>query len=223
LIDRSGCNTCGKCVDVCPRSALEIKGEKKTVNEIMDVVLKDERYYARSGGGLTLSGGEPMAQYEFSLELLRLAKEHNIHTCLETSGHADKSKILSIMPYVDIFLYDFKAGNDDDHVSFTGVSQKLILDNLYSIDNAGAKTILRCPIIPAHNDNEQHFNAIAKTVSALHNIIEINVMPYHPMGSSKAKRIGGCGGLDLGFPTDEQIDSWLGAIKKEVSVAVKRS
>jgi pyruvate formate lyase activating enzyme len=208
-------------VESCPQAALEIKGVKMTVNEVMDVALKDKRYYESSGGGLTISGGEPMAQYNFTLELLRLAKENKIHTCLETCGHADTNNMLSVVPYVDYFLYDYKAGSNDEHVRFTGVSQNLIMDNLRAINKAGAKIIFRCPVIPGYNDNERHFEAIANTVNSLDGVLEVNILPYHPMGASKAKRIGEKGDLDLGFPTDEQIDGWLHEISKGVNVPVQ--
>jgi len=191
-------------------------------HDVMDVVLKDACYYEHSGGGLTISGGEPLAQLDFTLSLLRMAKESGIHTCLETSGYMDTDKLLSLVPYVDLFLYDFKASNDDAHKRFTSVSQQLIMDNLFAIDKAGAKIILRCPIIPTCNDNAEHFYAIAGTANTLNNILEINIMPYHPMGSSKATRIGQEYLMpDIGFPADEQVNDWVNAIRRDTNIAVK--
>jgi len=193
-----------------------------STQDVIEVVLKDSLYYKHSGGGLTLSGGEPLAQYDFTLALLHLAKENGLHTCIETSGHAATGKILSIVPYVDLFLYDFKASNEDDHKKFTGVSRKLIMDNLHAINEAGGKIILRCPIIPTYNNTEQHFSAIAETANTLSNVIEINIMPYHPMGSSKALRIGQEYSIsDIGFPSEEQIDNWVKAVEAMTDVLVK--
>jgi len=184
------------------------------VQDVIDIVLKDVRYYQQSGGGMTLSGGEPLAQFDFTMSLLQLAKENGIHTCLETSGHAAASKILSLVPYVDLFLYDYKASNENDHKKFTGVSHKQILDNLHAINDAGAKIILRCPIIPNHNDTDEHFNTISNLANTLCNVVDVNIMPYHPMGSSKAKRVGREYNVaDIGFPTDDQVAQWRKKVK----------
>jgi len=190
------------------------------VQDVIDIVLKDVRYYESSGGGMTLSGGEPLAQFEFSRELLRLAKENGIHTCLETSGYASTDKLMSVIPYVDLFLYDFKISDDDEHLKFTGVPRSPIMENLQTLDKAGAKIILRCPVIPGHNDNDGHFTAISETANALKNIVEVNIMKYNPMGASKAKRIGQ-NGLELGFPEEKQVEDWLEAIARNTKVTVR--
>jgi len=223
FIDRDSCNACGNCTVICPHSALEIKGALMSSRDVIDVVMKDVRYYEQSGGGLTLSGGEPLSQFEFSSELLRMAKENNLHTCIETSGFAPVEKILSVLPHLDLVLYDYKESDNVKHKKFTGVSNELILGNLYAIDKAGANIILRCPIIPGYNAGENHFEAIAETASKLKNIIEVNVMPYHPMGASKAKRIGRVSEIsDTGFPTDEQVSEWIARIEKKTNVPVKK-
>jgi len=219
-IKRSGCIACGKCVSICPNSALELKGGEKTAQDVLDIVLKDVRYYEKSGGGMTLSGGEPLAQFDFSLELLQLAKENGIHTCLETSGYVSADKIMSVLPYVDLFLYDFKVSNDDEHLKYTGVPKGPIMENLQRLDNAGAKIILRCPVIPGYNDNDEHFVAISETANSLTNIVEVNIMKYNPMGASKAKRIGQSG-LELGFPEEKQVNGWLEAAARNTKVTVR--
>lgn len=222
-INRKDCKACGKCVEVCLQSALEIKGSEMSAQDIIDIALKDARYYKHSGGGLTISGGEPLAQPDFTTELLRLSKENGLHTCLETSGYASTDRLLSVMPYVDLFLYDFKESGEDEHKTFTGISRGLIMDNLFAIDKAGAKIVLRCPVIPAYNDRDEHFAAIAATANALHNIVEVNIMPYHPMGASKAARIGREYPLaDIGFPKDGQIDGWLERVCRDTHVTVKK-
>ena len=222
-INRLDCSACGKCADICLQSAFEIKGKEMSAQDVMDIAIKDVRYYEHSGGGLTISGGEPLSQFEFTLDLLRLAKKNGINTCIETSGYASADKLLSIAPYVDLFLYDFKESNEDTHKKLVGVSNSLIMENLRVIDKAGAKIILRCPIIPTYNDRDGHFAAIAETANFLENIIEVNIMPYHPMGSSKSSRIGReylVG--DIGFPADEQIDAWVQSVSRRTKVVVKR-
>jgi len=221
-INRADCNACGKCVKICPQSAIEIKGTAMSAQEVIDVVLKDVRYYKHSGGGITISGGEPLAQLDFTLALLRMAKENEIHTCIETSGYAPTNDLLSLVPYVDLFLFDFKVTGDDEHKKFTGVSQDLIMNNLQALNDAGAKIIIRCPIIPTYNDTDVHFNSIATTANTMPNIIEVNIMPYHPMGSSKALRIGQEYPIpDIGFPTDEQKNNWLKTVEGKTDVDVK--
>ena len=223
LINRKACNACGKCVNACPASALEIKGTVMSAKDVIDIALKDRLYYEHSGGGLTLSGGEPLAQFEFTHELLRLARESGLHTCIETSGYADTEQYLSILPYVDLFLYDYKESDDTNHVNFTGAPQGLILDNLAAIDKAGGKIILRCPIIPDCNERDEHLSAIAARANSFDNIIEVDIMPYHPMGISKAARIGRKPpALDAGFPSCGQIDGWVKAVSRETDVYVKR-
>jgi len=210
-------------MDVCPVSALEIKGVNMTAQDVMNIVIKDMLFYETSGGGLTISGGEPLSQYNFTLEILRLAKEKGIHTCIETSGFAPTDKLLLVAPYVDLFLYDYKESDEEKHKEFTGVSQNIITDNLQAIDNAGAKTILRCPIIPGYNNRNGHFSKIAATANSLKNIQEINIMPYHPMGASKAARIGREYPIpDIGFPTEDEIEDWLQKTRSKTAVDVKR-
>jgi len=223
IISREDCKACGKCVEVCPWSALEIKGSIMPADEIVEVVLKDKRYYEKSGGGVTVSGGEPMAQFSFASEILCLSKENNIHTCIETSGYAKTAQFLSIMQYTDLFLFDFKQTGEDLHTKHTGVGQGEIIKNLFALDTAGAKIILRCPVIPGFNDREEFFEAISNTANKLKNILEINVMPYHPMGSSKSKRIGRLYPLpDIGFPEDEQVNEWVKNISKKTDINVKK-
>jgi len=194
-----------------------------TPQDVMDEVVKDVKFYDQSGGGLTVSGGEPLAQFEFTLELLRLAKENGIHTCVETSGQAATSRVLALLPYVDLFLFDYKESDDAKHKAFTGVSREQIDKSLQAVDDAGGKIILRCPIIPTLNDRPGHFAAIAKTANKLVNIVEVNVMPYHPMGASKAARVGREYTLaDIGFPTDDEKLAWISAIQANTNVVIKQ-
>lgn len=212
------CIKCGRCDKPCP--AREIKGIKMTAVDIMDIVYKDIDYYKNSGGGLTISGGEPLAQLELTKELLQMAKKRNIHTCIETSGYVKEQDIISLIPLVDIFLYDYKIGKDK-HLKYIGCSLDIIINNLKSIDKLGAKIILRCPIIPTINDTDEHFLSIAEYANSLKNIIEINIMPYHPMGVLKSKRLGRAYPLaNLGF-TDTKISSeWVKILQQKTNTPV---
>lgn len=184
------CIQCGKCVEACPNHALKIYGRKVTVDSIIETVCKDMDFYQRSGGGLTISGGEPMVQFEGLLELVKKAKEKNIHVCLDTCGYADTEKYKKIAPYVDVFLFDYKITGAKEHEKYTGVRNELILKNLDMLCKDNHAVILRCPIIPGINDREEHYKNIAELSRKYPQIIEVNLMTYHDMAKGKAAQIG---------------------------------
>ena len=223
IFDRTSCISCGKCAEKCYAQAIEIIGREMTVKEVIDEVMKDKAFYDNSGGGMTISGGEPMMQFEFTKALLEAAKKNGLHTCLDTCGFAPFEKYKQIMPYVDIFLYDLKETDNAKHKEYTGVPLDKIMDNLKKLDSAGAKTILRCPIAPSLNDREEHFVKIAKTAESLKNVICINIQPYHPLGVSKNTRIGKESlHKDINFASDELIGAYLETIQKHTSVKVEK-
>ena len=209
----TGCGRC-KCVTaadrdfVCFNGAKEICGKTVSANEVTAEVLKDKPFYENSGGGVTLSGGEPLAQYDFSLELLKKAKENGIHTAIETCGYAEKSKILEIAKYVDLFLFDCKETDPELHKKYTGVDNKIILDNLKALSNAGSKIILRCPIIPGFNDRAEHFKGISETAEKFIGIEHIEIEPFHPLGESKYSALGR-GVADIPVPSGKTVDKWI--------------
>ncbi len=186
---RNNCEKCMECVAECPAGAFEICGKESTVDKIISEVVKDTEFYEQSGGGITLSGGEPLMQYEFSLEILKKAKEKSIHTAVETSGYCNRN-LNKISRYVDLWLYDIKLFSESEHIKCTGVSNKKILDNLYFLDNNGEKIILRCPIIPEINNTQEHFDRVANLANNLKNVKAIHFEPYHPMGIDKATNLG---------------------------------
>ncbi len=185
LIDRQKCIKCGACASACPSGAIEALGRKMTVDEIMSEVQRDQNFYKNSGGGLTVSGGEPLMQPKFLLALLKAAKEKGIHTCIETCGYARTEVMKSIVPYTDIFLFDIKETDNTRHEMLTGVPFEPILENLRLIDSLGAKIILRLPLIPQKNLRNKHIENIAKICADLNGVFEINIMAYHTLGSSK--------------------------------------
>jgi len=185
VFNREKCVKCGACAAACPSGALEALGRMASVDEILSEVERDKVFYKNSGGGLTVSGGEPLMQLEFLLELLKKAKEKGIHTCIETCGFATKEAIKSIVPYTDIFLFDIKETDSERHKAFTGVPFEPILENLRLIDSLGAKTVLRLPLIPEKNLRDGHLESVASLASTLNGVLEINVMAYHTLGSSK--------------------------------------
>ncbi len=222
--DREKCIACGKCCDYCPTEALEVAGYKISVEETLKEVLKDKVFYDNSGGGLTVSGGEPMMQFEFVLELLKRAKEEGLHVCMETCGFADADKYRQISEYVDIFLFDYKITDPADHKKYTGVSNDKILSNLFMLDEMEKNTVLRCPIIPTINDNDEHLLAIAETANKLKNVLEVNIEPYHPLGSGKSEMLGKDYALkDLSFPEEETVKGWIAKVQENTEIAVKKA
>ena len=184
------CIRCGKCADICAALALSLWGKEMSTDEIMEIVKRDMPFYKESGGGLTLSGGEPLMQPDFVLDILKKAKENGISTCIETSGYGNAEKLAEIAKYTDKFLFDYKATSDSEHIRLCGVSQKPILDNLALLDSLDAQIVLRCPIIPGINDTKEHFAGIAATAKKYNGILEVQLEPYHKLGESKAVQLG---------------------------------
>ena len=216
LFYKDKCTGCGRCRGitaadrdfVCFNGAKEICGKTVTADEVTAEVLNDKPFYENSGGGVTLSGGEPLAQYDFSLELLKKAKENGIHTAVETCGYAEKSKILEIAKYVDLFLFDCKETDQELHKKYTGVDNKIILDNLKALSDAGSKIILRCPIIPGFNDRAEHFKGISETADKFSEIEHIEIEPFHPLGESKYSALGR-EVADIPVPSGKTVDKWI--------------
>ncbi|MHB8579267.1 MAG: glycyl-radical enzyme activating protein [Ignavibacteriaceae bacterium] len=208
------CDACGDCIPSCTNNALKIYGYKQSTDEVIRIVLKDKEYYDRSGGGLTISGGEPMTQFQFTKELLVLAKLNGLHSCIETCGFAPSEKILEINDFVDLFLFDYKESDPNRHKLFTGASNDLILKNLELLYKKGANIILRCPIIPGINDTENHFNEIKRLHDKYPNLAGIELMAYHNIGNDKADQIGMKNNLKNIPTTDIELKSaWLNSLK----------
>jgi pyruvate formate lyase activating enzyme len=195
--DRERCEACGRCTEHCDARALEAVGRTLTVEEVMNEVRQDKAFYSASGGGLSVSGGEPLAQIDFTIELLSAAGREGIHRCVETSGFAGWARFRSLLPVVDLFLFDFKETDPSRHIEFTGQSNDLILSNLRSLHDRGATIQLQCPIIPEFNDREEHIDGIAELALSLPNLAGVQLLPYHPLGKSKIERFGLSSAADL--------------------------
>ncbi len=223
IFNRARCQRCGACAEKCYTKALEKIGREMSVEEVIADVEKDRPFYETSGGGMTVSGGEPLFQFEFTLALLEEAKRRGLHTCVETSGFAPFDRLERIMPFVDLFLYDYKETDPARHQEYTGVPREIIIDNLIRLDQLGAKSILRCPIIPGLNARDDHFAGIADMANQLHNILEVNLMPYHPLGKSKSERIGKPAAMEDGaFPEADTVSAWLAAVAAGTRIPVKK-
>lgn len=186
LIDRSRCQACGLCADVCPAGALKMTGKLMEHTAVMEKVLQDKIFYETSGGGMTVSGGEPFFQPEFTAALLKLAAEENLHTCVETSGYASFEAIEPSLPYIKLFLWDIKETDEKRHRQYTGGELQIVLDNLKKVCMENIPVILRYPVIPGLNDRKEHEDAVAKLASSYKNIIGVQPMPYHNLGIHKS-------------------------------------
>lgn len=178
------CARCGKCSAVCYNGARVLCGEEKSVDGIFAVVRSDFDYYEMSGGGVTLSGGEPLLQAEFASELLKKCKENGIHTAIETAGNVPFSVFESVVPYTDLFLYDIKCIDEKLHRELTGASNHLILENAERLKKMPTEIIFRMPFVPGFNDSE------VKAVSAFSDNKKLEIMPYHNICSSKYEALG---------------------------------
>ncbi|MBO7405845.1 MAG: glycyl-radical enzyme activating protein [Clostridia bacterium] len=221
--DRAECISCGHCADVCLPGSLKRVGREMTVDEVIRKVMADKIFYDTSGGGMTLSGGEPFAQPTFALALLEAAKAEELSTAVETSGFCAKETILSASPLVDLFLFDYKATGEEMHKRLTGVSQMPILENLRALSEAGAQIILRCPIIPGANDTDEHFAAIAAVLNDTPGIVSADLEPYHPLGTGKAPKIGKAQAFTASAPSKERMEEIRLSIQSKTEKPVRIS
>ena len=185
VIDRSICNVCGKCVTVCNAQALEILGHRMTVAQLVDEVRKDEIVFKYSHGGVTISGGEPLFDAKFALNLLRAFKKAGINTGVDTCGYSPWPDIEPVLPYVDFFLWDIKHMDPKQHKKLTGVSNELILSNARAVSAKGVPMYIRIPLIPGCNDSEENIRATCEFVKGLTSVIEVSLMPLHHLGKAR--------------------------------------
>ena len=208
-IDRAACDNCGDCAVSCRYKALYMCGTDYTVEELVKRVSKDIPFYERSGGGVTLSGGEPLSQPEFILQLAKALKERDIHTAIDTTGCVQTKVMEAVLPYTDLFLYDLKHMNAEQHSAGTGVSNELILRNAQSIAKSGGKMQIRIPVIPNFNDSEENIIQTGKFCRSLGDAVAIvQLLPYHNLGVMKYQRIDDSKVvLEAEPPSDEKICS----------------
>jgi pyruvate formate lyase activating enzyme len=164
---------------------------------VLHEVLQDLPFYSRSGGGLTVSGGEPTVQIEFALALLKAAKREGLHCCIETCGYSSWQNFAQLLPFVDLFLFDYKESDPKRHLDYVGQSNEVILRNLKALHDNGAKIQLQCPIVPGYNDREDHLHAICGIAKALPGIVGVSLLAYHPLGTDKIRK--------LGFPAEQKV------------------
>jgi pyruvate formate lyase activating enzyme len=189
-IDYEKCDKCEMCVDNCYAESKRVIGSIVSADYVLDEVLKDKRFYEHSNGGVTFSGGEPLMQPFFLLELARKCKNNSIKLVLETCGYGDCIKFMPALEYMDMIYFDLKHANENIHRKLTGESNRVILDNLYRIDKLGIKMIIRIPIIPGYNDDTDNLSEISHIVSKLNSVREVELLAYHNLGESKYDSLG---------------------------------
>lgn len=190
-IDRSLCTQCGACAEVCSNKALYFTAKPMCLSEIMEIILKDEKYYRKTGGGVTISGGEPMLQHEFAQEVFQECKKMGFHTALDTTGHPQWDLYEAILPFVDLVLLDLKHMDRATSQELTGVSNERILENLKKMADRNQAVQIRLPLIPGLNDSETNLNATAAYCQQMGPAIKrIQLLPYHKFGIPKYERVG---------------------------------
>jgi len=190
-LDRKLCVKCGECAKVCSRRALYLTSKEMSVSAVVSLIMKDEKYYRRTNGGVTVSGGEPMFQDDFALGILKECKRMGLHTALDTSGFAEWEKFEEIMKYVDLFLYDLKHMDNAAALELTGIGNALILENLKKLASLGSIIQIRIPLIPGYNDSGKNLRESAAMCSSLGaSVTRVQLLPYHRLGGPKYERIG---------------------------------
>ena len=217
---RDRCVLCGECVEHCYAEALVMEGKQMSVEEVMIELRKDIPFYENSGGGITISGGEPTFQSAFTLALLRQCKEEGLHTALDTCGQTRWTTYEQLLPYVDLVLYDLKHIDPERHRKYTGVRNDLILENLHKMSQYGVPIEIRMPIIPTLNDAREFIEGAAAFLQPLEHITRVQLLPYHRLGESKYERLGLEGKMPAIDPPPkeslEEIAAWMRAYGLEV-------
>ncbi len=213
--DPAKCDLCETCAEHCPSEAVEFAGRKVTVTEVMRQIEKDIAFYDQSGGGITLSGGEPLMQPEFLLGLLEACGDLDLHRTVDTTGYADANLLLKVALHSDLFLYDLKLMDADKHRNFTGVSNQLILNNLTLLSENKARIQVRIPIIPGINSDADNIHQTADFVTALAGVETIAILPFHNSARGKYGRLGmECLSSDVANPDDHLLNTIAGWLEQ---------
>jgi pyruvate formate lyase activating enzyme len=189
-IDRKICTNCGDCLSVCLPGALKILGRTMSAGEVFLEIKKDADFYRNSGGGITASGGEPLAQPDFVAALFKLCQDNGIDTCIETCGCASTEALEKILPYTSLVLYDVKMVDSESHREWTGASNEEILKNLERVIASGVPVTVRVPLIPGINDSDEELRKIALIAAdLLKKAGRIELLPYHRFGMGKYQQL----------------------------------
>jgi pyruvate formate lyase activating enzyme len=190
VIDRERCNACMNCVDSCYYGALAVFGKPYSPEELFAIVKRDEQFYLHTGGGVSIGGGEATCYPDFCLELIGLCHEAGIHVAVDTCGYLSSERGWEVLTSADLLLFDIKGMDDEKHRRNTGVSNQPIHDTLRRLDRAGKEMIIRMPVIPGYNDDDEELTEAADMIASLGSVRRVDILPYHPYGRSKYDEIG---------------------------------
>ena len=191
ITDGDLCTLCGKCAEVCPALATEMSGRYYSVADLLEVVKKERPFFDQSGGGVTFSGGEPLLYPEFLIEVLEACGRQNIHRAVDTSGFVKKETLLQVAQHTDLFLYDLKLVDAEKHKRYTGVGNRLILDNLTALAEYGSEIQIRIPLVGGVNDDGGSIAAMAAYVADLPGEKRaVNLLPFHDVARGKDEKLG---------------------------------
>jgi pyruvate formate lyase activating enzyme len=185
VLEREKCNTCGQCAEACPAQSLEMVGRRIGAVELVSEIERDRVFYEQSRGGVTFSGGEPLAQPEFLADVLALCRKNDLHTTVDTCGHVQRESVEKVADLVDLFLFDLKVMDESRHRQFTGRSNRLIVGNLRYLAAQGKKIIIRLPLVPEVNSDAANIRQTAEFLRSLNGVTEISLLPYHKLGKEK--------------------------------------
>lgn len=208
VTDNSLCTLCGKCAEVCPTLATEMSGRYHSVDELLKIIEKERTFFDQSGGGVTFSGGEPLLYPDFLIEILDACGREKIHRAIDTSGFVKTETLLRVAKHTDLFLYDLKMIDTDKHKLYTGVDNRLILENLETLAESGAVIQIRIPLIGGVNDDDDSVDAAAAFVAGLYGEKKaVNLLPFHDVAKGKDDRLGQVRDLDgLSEPTPNDLE-----------------
>lgn len=218
FIDFAACDQCLACVDACLYQALNTSGRLMSVDEVLKEVMSDEIFYQTSGGGITVSGGEPLTRSAFVFKLMKACKKRGIHTALDTSGYARWEDFASVLIYTDLVLYDVKHMDNEKHIVATRVENRLILENLKKAARL-TEVWIRIPLIAGYNDDQKNHEKIALLTKSL-NITRVSLLPYHQGGQSKCEQLGVDYPIPNAKPPSDEVIRGLAFIYKKLGIDV---
>jgi pyruvate formate lyase activating enzyme len=219
--DRSRCRLCGRCAQACYAEALVMEGRQETAENVVAEILKDRPFYDNSGGGATVSGGEPLVQAAFTAEILERCHGHGVHTCLDTAANVPWDAFEATLPHTDLVLLDLKIMDDERHRAATGASNERILANARRLAGAGLPVVVRVPVIPGFTDDETNVAAIGEFLADLPGIEQVELLPYHGFAEAKYRRLErpyALAGAEP--PSREQLDALLALLRERGLAAV---